>query len=134
VVLELIADKTACMVACMVKPFEIVEPSPCHYHPVEDSCLSFCPNLPKIIGHADYAADSTLSKCEPNECRKYAGHHPVLTPGISTTFCPHGICYGFEIMASHKSPCHPFQIFRSRFAVAPKLIIYEMLANCISIA
>ena len=38
-------------------------------------------------------------------------------------FCPHGICYGFEVMATHESLRHPFQIFRSRFTVAPKLII-----------
>ena len=33
------------------------------------------------------------------------------------------VCYGFEVMATHESLRHPFQIFRSRFTVAPKLII-----------
>lgn len=28
-------------------------------------------------------------------------------------------------MSSHESPRHPFEIFRSRFKVAPKLIIYD---------
>ena len=28
-------------------------------------------------------------------------------------------------MATHESSCHPFQIFRSWFTVAPKLIIYD---------
>ncbi len=49
----------------------------------------------------------------------------MLTPGIFTIFCPHGVCYGFEVMVTHESPHHPFQIFRSCFAVAPKLIIYD---------
>ena len=32
---------------------------------------------------------------------------------------------GFEILKSHKSPKHPFSIFKTRFPTAPKMIIYD---------
>ena len=35
------------------------------------------------------------------------------------------MCYGFQVMETCESPKHPFQIFRSRFPVAPKIIVYD---------
>ena len=32
-------------------------------------------------------------KSNVDECRKYPESHPVLTPGIFTIYCQHGICY-----------------------------------------
>ena len=44
-------------------------------------------------------------------------------PGIFTMFCPHGTCYGFEVMATYKSPRHPFQItVHSIYIYVAKLI------------
>ena len=57
----------------------------------------------------------------PQVCWLSSGAYPRQF----TVFCPHGICYRFEVMATHGSPRHPFQIFRSRFTVVPKLIIYD---------
>ena len=105
--------------------YSAIPPPASNFLPVQENFLSFFPSLPVQTGPMRYAADKLLSKCEPNKCRKYAGCHPVLSPGIFTVFCPHGICYGFEVMATHESPCHFFQIFRSRFTVVPRLIIYD---------
>lgn len=85
------------------------------------------PNLPKLRASLRYAADVGRSKNDPKEtnCRKESYGHPTLSPGIFTIFCPHGICYGFEAMDSHESPRHPFNIFRTRFKVAPDIIVYD---------
>ena len=40
-------------------------------------------------------------------------------------FCPHGVCYGFEVMSTNESPYHPIHILRSRFKTAPTLVIYD---------
>ena len=44
---------------------------------------------------------------------------------VPPVFCPHGICYGFEVMQSCESPRHPFNIFRHRFQKAPQVIVYD---------
>jgi len=122
----LVADLIKEILQCMVSPHTIPQPSPCHYLPVQaDSLLSFFPSLPQLIGPASYSADKTTTKTSPDECRKYSGNHPILTPGIFTMFCPHGVCYGYEVMSTNESPYHPFQILRSRFKIAPKLVIYD---------
>ena len=40
-------------------------------------------------------------------------------------FCPHGVCYGFEVMSTNESLYHPFHILRSRFKAPPSLVIYD---------
>ncbi len=79
--------------------------------------------------HGNYAASRRAMKsqpCRPGfECSKIARGHPTLTPGIFTVFCPHGICYGFQAMKQHESPAVPFSIFKTRFPVAPRVIIYD---------
>ena len=109
----------------MAKPYSVPPPPASHYLPVQENFLSFFPSLPVQTGSANYAVDKLLSKCEPDECRKYSGCQPVLTPVIFTIICLHGICYGFEVIATHGSPRHPFQIFRLWFTVVPKPIIYD---------
>ena len=89
------------------------------------SRLSFFPNHPLVRGVGKYASDLKLLSQEKDSCRKYATHHPTLTPGIFTLYCPHGICYGFEVMRNHESPRTPFQIFFTRFLQPPKVIIYD---------
>ena len=109
----------------MIAPNTMPQPSSSHYLPPQEDSLSFFPNLPALVGEGNYAADHCTTKCTSDECHKYPGFHPVLTPGIFTIYCHHGICYGFQVMDSHESPCYPFKIFRSRFKSAPKLIIYD---------
>ena len=89
------------------------------------SKLSCFPNHPPVREVRNYSCDNK-TPCQQNDsCRKYASHHPTLTPGIFTLYCPHGICYGFEVMRSHESPRIPFQIFLTRFLQPPKVIIYD---------
>ena len=45
--------------------------------------------------------------------------------------CPHGICYGFEVMQSSELPRHPFQIFRQRFHTAPRVIMCANRTNTV---
>ena len=93
-----------------------------------DKKLSFFPSLPIVRGTPAYAADQVNSSRTPDDadsCRKYSSSHPSLTPGIFTVYCPHAICYGFEVMRSHESPQHPFEIFLTRFEQPPSTIIYD---------
>ena len=46
-------------------------------------------------------------------------------PGIFTLYCPYSVCYGFEMLTKRESPCHPFEIFKTRFSNLPKAIIYD---------
>ncbi|KAI8487262.1 hypothetical protein Bbelb_350600 [Branchiostoma belcheri] len=72
-----------------------------------------------------YAEDEARKPRDRDGCRKESYGQPTLTPGLFTIFCPHGVCYGFEAMRSCESPHHPFQIFRTRFQTAPRVIVYD---------
>lgn len=117
----LIAD----IIQRMSAPSTVPLPLSNHYLPVQENSLSFFPSLPLLVGDANYASDKTTVKRASDDCRKYASHHPNLTPGIFTIYCSHRICYGYQVMDSHESPRHPFEIFRSRFLAPPKTIIYD---------
>ncbi|XP_078659981.1 uncharacterized protein LOC144904724 [Branchiostoma floridae x Branchiostoma belcheri] len=91
---------------------------------------SFFPNMPPVRGQATYAKDavrrSRPKACrDPSRCNKMYGGHPTLSPGIFTTFCRHGVCYGFTVLKCHESPRHPFEILIGRFHRAPRVIIYD---------
>ena len=102
-------------------PYSKRPPLPSCYLPVEEDEFSYFPNVPPLSGKGKYAADSRLNtSAHSDSCRKASYGHPSLSPGIFTVFCPHGICYGFEVMLSCESPRHPFSIFRHRFHVAPQ--------------
>ena len=45
--------------------------------------------------------------------------------GIFMVYCPHGVCYGFDIMKRCESPHHLFNIFTSCFPVPLKAIVYN---------
>ncbi|XP_046844760.1 uncharacterized protein LOC124438628 [Xenia sp. Carnegie-2017] len=66
-------------------------------------------------GHLDDCAKGVRSKKK----------HGSLIPGIFLILCPHGICYGFQVMPDHESPNVPFTILRTRFSEAPELVIYD---------
>ena len=90
----------------------------------------FFPNLPQYRGRGKYAADRQKTSHPNDSCRKASYGHPSLFPGIFTLFCPHGICFGYEVMQSCESPMHPFNIF----SVAPEVIVYNNVCKpCINI-
>ena len=107
-------------------PYSKRPPLPSCYLPEEEDEFSYFPNIPPLSGRGKYAADSRLNtSAHSDSCRKASYGHPSLSPGIFTVFCPRGICYGVEVMLSCESPRHPFSIFRHRFHVAPRVIIYD---------
>ncbi|KAL3868428.1 hypothetical protein ACJMK2_041236 [Sinanodonta woodiana] len=86
--------------------------------------LAFFPQLPQIRKRGTFVADKkglTLKDI----CAKFSKGHPHLLPGVFTLFCPHGICYGFQVMKVHESPDVPFTLLRTRFRKAPKLVVYD---------
>ena len=87
--------------------------------------LLFFPNLPQVRGKRMYKADHQKICADQDACRKYSSSHSSLTPGIFTLLYRHGICCGFQVMESHESPQHPFEIFVCRFPTPPKMIIYD---------
>ncbi|XP_078661027.1 uncharacterized protein LOC144905304 isoform X2 [Branchiostoma floridae x Branchiostoma belcheri] len=106
---------------------KVPEPSPsCYPPPPASTPLSFFPSLPKRCSLPRYAMDKGHVAVKARDgCRKESYGHPTLTPGLFTIFCKHGICYGFEAMTSCESPYHPFEIIRSRFEIAPQVIVYD---------
>ncbi|XP_070541358.1 uncharacterized protein [Ptychodera flava] len=94
-------------------------------NPASSACddLMYFPALPMLHRNRKYARD--VNKPDTDACKKFNRGHPTLSPGIFTLFCPHKICYGFQLLLSHESPEHPFSIFKTRFEVAPKLIVYD---------
>ncbi|CAB4029387.1 Hypothetical predicted protein [Paramuricea clavata] len=87
----------------------------------------YLPCLPELVQRGNYVLDS--KKTKQGDCAKLARakhkKHGTLIPGIFCLLCPHGICYGFEIMRDHESPNIPFTILRTRFPKAPELVIYD---------
>jgi len=73
----------------MFESTKIPEPTLSHYLPPQQDELSFFPNLPPLVGHGNYSANSYQPKPNVDECRKYSESHPVLTPGIFTIYCEH---------------------------------------------
>lgn len=104
--------------------FSVPKPPESDYgEPTESPCDVF-PSLPKVHGNGIYEADR--ENTDKNEqCRKESWGHPTLSPGIFTLYCPHGICYCFSILENHESPRHPFEILKTRFKTAPKVIVYD---------
>jgi len=104
---------------CVGAPYS--ETPPASYLPPPESQLSFFHSFFFELGK-----ESTLLTMWKNKrsdsCRKLSYCHPSLSPGI---FCPHGICYGCEVIQSCESPRHPFEIFRRGFHTAPRVIIYD---------
>ncbi|XP_062341606.1 uncharacterized protein LOC134039632 [Osmerus eperlanus] len=83
----------------------------------------YFPNLPPVRDRGTYTTDRC--KKEASDCRKTAGRHPNLIPGIFTLFCTHGVCLGFSIMEQVESVNVPFTILCTRFRQYPKIVIYD---------
>ena len=114
---------------CSQAPFATLATS---YPPTEPETekFSFFPHLPQRHGPGNYAADKQCFTHPVDDCRKNSYDHPtltpgILTPGIFTIYCPHGICYGFDVLRSCESPRHPFEIFTTRFDRPPAVIVYD---------
>ncbi|KAK3109037.1 hypothetical protein FSP39_021641 [Pinctada imbricata] len=107
--------------------------------PLKNTEMSFFPHLPALQSRGKYIADKSSekrTKAYSQRCRKKNPGHPTLLPGVFTIFCPHGVCYGFQVMPNNESPNVPFTILRTRFKKAPKCVIYDnackLHAYCIS--
>lgn len=105
-------------------PYKVSAPNNFLSPPDEDYFSCF-PSLPLVRRVRNYAADLKLHKEDRDSCRKFSSSHPVLTPGIFTLFCSHGVCYGFQILKQHESPRHPFELILTRFHSMPEYIIYD---------
>ena len=101
-----------------------ISPESSYGEPTESPCDVF-PSLPKVRGSGVYEADRKTNPDKGEQCGKESWGHPTLSPGIFTLYCPHGTCYGFSVLENYESPRHPFDIIRTRFKVAPGVIVYD---------
>jgi hypothetical protein len=101
-----------------------VPQSPAHCS--ANDAMTIFPKMPPIRVRAHYSADKNTRS---TICTKRYLGHPSLLPGIFTLFCQHGICYGYQVMEVKESPGTAFTILLTRFARAPKLIIYDNACN-----
>ena len=90
---------------------------------------AFFPCLPKLVERGSYVLDSKRLDTELSfNCEKKPsarGRHKTLVPGLFVLNCPHGVCYGFQVMENHESPDIAFTLLRTRFANPPPLIVYD---------
>ncbi|XP_050406170.1 uncharacterized protein LOC126827514 isoform X2 [Patella vulgata] len=105
-----------------LKPFENCLPCDENEECDDAEEMSFFPSLPQIRKKYTYLMDTTKPK---KSCSKTYRGHPSLLPGVFTLFCPHGICYGFQVMPNNESPKIPFNILKTRFKKAPRFVIYD---------
>lgn len=75
-----------------------------HYLPMQPNSWSFFPSLPVVRGAGNYYADQKSLLSDEDSCRKASYGHPHLTLGVFTIYCPHDVCYGFEVMRKCESP------------------------------
>jgi len=80
-------------------------------------------SLPKLYNRGSFQMDK--SGADQKVCTKVAPKIKKLTPGVFTIHCPHGVCYGFELMKTCESVNIPFTIMRTRLQKAPSLIVYD---------
>ncbi|XP_038077318.1 uncharacterized protein LOC119745165 [Patiria miniata] len=94
-------------------------------HPPPDDFDGMCfwPHFPQQRLRPKYAMDGL--KTTRTSCRKDSKNYGRMTPGVFAAFCPHGICYGFEIMNQFESPNVPFTLLLTRFETPPKMIVYD---------
>jgi hypothetical protein len=63
-------------------------------------------------------------------CGKYANRRSRFMPGVLLVFClDHGTFLGFHVMHNHESPRTLFELFFTRWRVAPRLICYDNACN-----
>jgi len=86
-------------------PFKLHPPDPSYYpQPDPTNCLGYFPSLPWLYGNAAYKSQTAP---ETDNCHKC---HSTLTPGIFILYCPHSVCYGFEMLTKCESPRHPSKL------------------------
>ena len=103
--------------------FRMQLPQPDKYGPIESASndLEKFPKKLIVRGPGKYEA----SKDQLTDCNKSTTKKRTLSSGIFTFFCPHGICYGFQLMRTPESPRIPFDILMRRFQTMPRIIIYD---------
>ena len=88
--------------------------------------MKFFPNHPIVRKRRQY--DEKDDGIGPT-CTKNPNKSHTFTPGVFTVFCPHGIAIGFEAMREFEGARIPFDLFYTRFPVAPGTIIYDNACN-----
>ncbi|KAH3862488.1 hypothetical protein DPMN_025455 [Dreissena polymorpha] len=96
-----------------------------NYAELTESPCDVFPSLPTVHGSGRYEADRKANHDNSDQYRKESWGHPTLSPGIFTMYCPHSTCYGFSILENHESPQNPFEILKTRFETAPKVVVYD---------
>lgn len=103
----------------------------------------FFPNWPLLRSGSSYAADKSKPSQDEAGCNKKKIGHPRLTSGILCYFCPHGVAYGYQVftffltcrfpmrigslkvMESPESVAFPFATIFTRYAKAPRTLVYD---------
>lgn len=81
---------------------------------VEDDFV-YMPGFPLVRTLPKYTFNKATRKEDKELCTKKAGRHNVLTPGLITVFCAHGICLGFKLMASSEGASMIHDLVFTRF-------------------
>lgn len=64
-----------------------------------------------------------------SRCQKVELRHSTFTPGVMHVSCPHQIVSIAHLMPRYEGPTMPFELLFTRFASAPKIIIYDNACN-----
>ena len=107
-------------------PFLDSPPSSSLYAAPTEDAIALLPSLPKLIGAANYSADTKEPKKVSDSCLKeFYGHAPITLPWIfhHLKFCHHGVCYSFQMMNTCTVSIPG--IFRSWFQTASNVKFYD---------
>ena len=74
----------------------------------------YMPSFPLLRGLPAFAADVERVN-EEERCSKFHRRHNMLTPGVFTVFCGHGVCLGFKLMVNKEGPATAFDLLYTRF-------------------
>ncbi|GIL67120.1 hypothetical protein Vafri_20567 [Volvox africanus] len=89
---------------------------------------TYFPNRPVVRSIGRYMADSWSQGCR--SCTKHPYDTRNLTPGLLVVHCLNcWACLGFHMMPHHESPRTLFDILYTRWAVAPRFVVYDNSCN-----
>ena len=81
---------------------------------VEDSHVCM-PAFPLARTLPDFKIGKTSQQQDMRLCAKSSNSHSMLTPGLVTIFCAHGVCLGFKLMAASEGPVMIYNLLATRF-------------------
>jgi hypothetical protein len=66
-------------------------------------------------GHCPKSTDGkNLQDLLGSDCYKELGRSKPFSPGLLVIWCPHGICYGFQLLEAAENPVQVFKFFYQR--------------------